>query len=115
MLGQVITDLSTSVKEIVENSLDAKSTNIEITLKDMGMTSIQVSDNGLGIEPGNYDKIALKHFTSKINDFSDLGSLVSFGKYVNSVNKDSFLNYYFINYIIYKKDFVARLLMLFAS
>ena len=67
------------MKEVVENSLDANSSVIEINLKDMGMTSIQVSDNGSGIEPSNYDKIALKHFTSKMIDFSDLGNLSSFG------------------------------------
>ena len=77
--GQVITDLSTSVKEIVENALDADASIIEITLKDMGMTSIQVSDNGCGIEPSNYEFLALKHFTSKINDFCDLKQLSSFG------------------------------------
>lgn len=77
--GQVVTDLSTSVKELVENSLDAQATSIEISLKDMGMTTIQVSDNGYGIEPSNYDKLALKHFTSKISEFKDLADLTSFG------------------------------------
>ena len=45
----------------------------------MGGNSISVSDNGIGITPENYEKIALKHFTSKISEFDDLSVLSSFG------------------------------------
>jgi DNA mismatch repair protein PMS2 len=78
--GQVIVDLATAVKELIENALDAKATNIEVRLREMGVEAIEVSDNGSGIDEENYEGICLKHFTSKIQQFSDIyESLVSFG------------------------------------
>ncbi|KAL3517451.1 hypothetical protein ACH5RR_020040 [Cinchona calisaya] len=77
--GQVILDLSSAVKELVENSLDAGATSIEIALKDYGEDSVQVIDNGCGISPHNFKVLALKHHTSKISDFPDLQSLATFG------------------------------------
>uniref|UniRef100_A0A2N9EC26 Sm domain-containing protein n=1 Tax=Fagus sylvatica TaxID=28930 RepID=A0A2N9EC26_FAGSY len=77
--GQVILDLSSAVKELVENSLDAGATGIEIALKDFGEESFQVIDNGCGISPNNYKVLALKHHTSKLSDFPDLQSLTTFG------------------------------------
>ena len=47
--GQVILDLA-----LVENSLDAGSTSIEIKLKDYGADSFEVADNGTGVSPENY-------------------------------------------------------------
>ncbi|KAL0435877.1 UNVERIFIED_CONTAM: DNA mismatch repair protein PMS1 [Sesamum radiatum] len=52
--GQVILDLSSAVKELVENSLDAGATSIEIALKEYGLESFQVIDNGSGISPQNF-------------------------------------------------------------
>lgn len=52
--GQVILDLSSAVKELVENSLDAGATSIEIALKEYGQESFQVIDNGCGISPSNF-------------------------------------------------------------
>lgn len=52
--GQVILDLSSAVKELVENSLDAGATSIEINLKDYGRECFQVIDNGCGISPNNF-------------------------------------------------------------
>ncbi|KAJ6723436.1 DNA MISMATCH REPAIR PROTEIN MLH PMS MUTL [Salix koriyanagi] len=77
--GQVILDLSSAVKELVENSLDAGATVIEIILKDYGLESFQVIDNGCGISPNNFKVLALKHHTSKLGDFHDLQSLTTFG------------------------------------
>ncbi|KAI9479917.1 ATP-binding mismatch repair protein [Coemansia sp. RSA 989] len=77
--GQVIVDLGTSVKELVENSLDAGSTLIDIKLKDSGLTSIEVADNGSGIDEANYKRLCLKHWTSKLSTFEDLESVQSFG------------------------------------
>ena len=50
-----------------------------IQLKEMGSETIEVSDNGSGIDPSNYSNIALKHHTSKLCDFNDLNSVSSFG------------------------------------
>lgn len=52
--GQVILDLAAAVKELVENSLDAGATSIEISLKEHGEEWFQVIDNGSGISPNNF-------------------------------------------------------------
>ncbi|KAJ1914058.1 ATP-binding mismatch repair protein [Mycoemilia scoparia] len=77
--GQVIVDLRTAVKELLENSLDAGATNIEVRLKDHGLASITITDNGSGIDPSNYDSLCLKHWTSKLETFDDLESVKTFG------------------------------------
>ncbi|OJT04390.1 Mismatch repair endonuclease PMS2 [Trametes pubescens] len=77
--GQVVVDLQTAVKELVENSLDAGATNIEVRFKDYGLESFEVIDNGSGISPADYDSIALKHHTSKLSSFTDLEAVTTFG------------------------------------
>jgi len=77
--GQSVVDLSTAVKELVENALDANATTIEIKLKEYGQMSFEVSDNGKGIGEEEYEAIVLKHYTSKINAFEDLEKITSFG------------------------------------
>ncbi|KAL6634679.1 hypothetical protein ACP70R_027350 [Stipagrostis hirtigluma subsp. patula] len=77
--GQVIFDLSSAIKELVENSLDAGATSVEVSLKAYGEEWFKVADNGCGISPSNFQALALKHHTSKISDFSDLNSVVTFG------------------------------------
>nr|POE75160.1 isoform 3 of mismatch repair endonuclease pms2 [Quercus suber]POE94761.1 isoform 3 of mismatch repair endonuclease pms2 [Quercus suber] len=77
--GQVIVDLNSVVKELVENSLDAGATSIEIRFKNQGLDSIEVQDNGKGIAPEDYETVALKHHTSKLSSYEDLTSLDTFG------------------------------------
>ncbi|KAJ9154898.1 Mismatch repair endonuclease PMS2 [Pleurostoma richardsiae] len=77
--GQVIVDLCSVAKELVENSLDAGATSIEVRFKNQGLDSIEVLDNGFGISPQNYESLALKHYTSKLSTYSDLNSLQTFG------------------------------------
>ncbi|ETS83768.1 hypothetical protein PFICI_05644 [Pestalotiopsis fici W106-1] len=77
--GQVIVDLCSVVKELVENSVDAGATNIEVRFKNQGLDSIEVQDNGGGIAPDNYETLALKHYTSKLSTYEDLASLETFG------------------------------------
>ncbi|KAG9003131.1 hypothetical protein FRB93_011210 [Tulasnella sp. JGI-2019a] len=77
--GQVVVDLQTAVKELVENSLDAGATNIEIRFKEYGLRSIEVIDNGSGISKENYESVALKHYTSKLSKYEDLTTVRSFG------------------------------------
>jgi len=52
--GQVVVDLTSAVKELIENALDSKASVVEIRLHDMGATCIEVSDNGSGICPADY-------------------------------------------------------------
>ena len=77
--GQVIVDLCSVAKELVENSLDAGATSIEVRFKNNGLDSIEVQDNGAGISGENYETIALKHYTSKLSSYDDLSSLQTFG------------------------------------
>ena len=72
-------DLATAVKELVENSLDAGATSVEVRLKEYGKDMIEIVDNGTGVEPVNYKGLTLKYHTSKLSTFSDLGSISSYG------------------------------------
>ncbi|KAK6169451.1 hypothetical protein SNE40_020506 [Patella caerulea] len=77
--GQVVLTLAVGVKELVENSIDAGATSVEIKLKEYGSESIEVSDNGSGVEQQNFHGLTLKHHTSKLQDFSDLVNVETFG------------------------------------
>ncbi|RDW90319.1 ATP-binding mismatch repair protein PMS1 [Aspergillus mulundensis] len=77
--GQVIVDLNSVIKELVENSLDAGATSIEVRFRNNGLDLIEVQDNGSGIAPENYDNVALKHYTSKLSSYDDLLRLQTFG------------------------------------
>ena len=77
--GQVVLSLATAVKELVENSLDAGATVIEVKLRDHGAENVEVTDNGHGVEENNFKGLTIKHATSKLRDFSDLTSVETFG------------------------------------
>ncbi|SPO02616.1 related to DNA mismatch repair protein PMS1 [Cephalotrichum gorgonifer] len=77
--GQVIVDLCSVAKELVENSVDAGASSIEVRFKNQGLDSIEVQDNGSGISPDNYSSLALKHHTSKLSVYDDLSDLQTFG------------------------------------
>ena len=77
--GQVVVDLASAVKELVENAIDAGASSVEVKLKEFGGESIEVSDNGGGIAPENYAGLAMKHHTSKLSTFEGLTSVMSFG------------------------------------
>lgn len=77
--GQVIVDISSAVKELLENSIDAGSTKIEVIFKDSGAQSIEVKDDGVGISPEDFCSICLRHHTSKLESFDDLSSVATLG------------------------------------
>ncbi|KAI9562884.1 putative PMS1 [Daphnia sinensis] len=77
--GQVVLTLAVAVKELVENSLDSGASTVEVRLKEYGSDSIEVSDDGSGISPSNFENLCLKHYTSKIQEFEDLLSVQTFG------------------------------------
>ncbi|XP_059180366.1 mismatch repair endonuclease PMS2 isoform X2 [Centropristis striata] len=77
--GQVVLTLATAVKELVENSIDAGATNVDVRLKECGVELVEVSDNGKGVEEANFEGLTLKHHTSKLRDFSDLIHVETFG------------------------------------
>ncbi|ORX62231.1 hypothetical protein DM01DRAFT_1298847 [Hesseltinella vesiculosa] len=84
--GQVITNIESIAKELVENALDAKATSIEIKLMDDGLEAIEVIDNGSGISQENRAMVGKKHCTSKIACFEDLEKLDTFGFRGEAVN-----------------------------
>ncbi|CAD6911816.1 unnamed protein product [Tilletia controversa] len=77
--AQVVLDLHTAVKEVIENALDAGATSIEVRFKEYGTESFEVIDNGSGIDSKDYDAIALKHHTSKLSTFAELQEVQTFG------------------------------------
>ena len=77
--GEVVERPASVVKELVENSLDAKSTNISVEVKNGGIEYIRVSDNGIGI-PSEQVALAMHRFsTSKISAINDLESIETLG------------------------------------
>lgn len=77
--GEVIERPASVVKELLENSIDAKADRIEISVKQAGKTFIGVKDNGMGIEKDDLAIIAQRHSTSKIKRFDDLFRIFSMG------------------------------------
>ncbi|CAD7083664.1 unnamed protein product [Hermetia illucens] len=77
--GQVVLSLAIAVKELVENCIDAGATLVEVKLKKQGLESIEVVDNGAGVEEKNFQGLTAKHYTSKLRDFEDLRSVDTFG------------------------------------
>ena len=77
--GQVIFDLATAVKELVENGIDAGASSIDIRLKEYGSELIEVSDNGSGVSPCDRKSMMLQYHTSKLSKFDDLEGITTFG------------------------------------
>ena len=77
--GEVVERPASVVKELVENAIDAKSTNITVEIRDGGNTLIRVTDNGTGIEKSQIKRAFLRHATSKIQSVDDLLKIVSLG------------------------------------
>uniref|UniRef100_A0A8C2ZL55 PMS1 homolog 1, mismatch repair system component n=1 Tax=Cyclopterus lumpus TaxID=8103 RepID=A0A8C2ZL55_CYCLU len=77
--SQVITSLVNVVKELMENSLDAEASSIDVKLENYGLDRIEVRDNGLGIKADDTPVMAVTHFTSKICSNEDLERLETYG------------------------------------
>ncbi|CBW27530.1 putative DNA mismatch repair protein [Halobacteriovorax marinus SJ] len=77
--GEVIERPASLVKELLENSLDANSTNIKISIIENGLELISIEDNGDGILFEDLPYAFCRHATSKIERFEDIYNLYSFG------------------------------------
>ncbi|MDR0985086.1 MAG: DNA mismatch repair endonuclease MutL [Endomicrobium sp.] len=77
--GEIIEYPNDVVKELVENSVDAKSSNIIIEIENSGKKSIRVFDDGLGMTKKNLALSILKHTTSKIKHYNDILHIRSLG------------------------------------
>ena len=77
--GEVVERPSSVVKELVENSIDAGSTNIKIIIKEFGIQQIRIIDNGSGITNDDLARAFLRHATSKISADYDLFHIETLG------------------------------------
>jgi len=76
--GEVLERPASAVKELVENSIDAGASRIEVVIADGGKTLIRVTDDGCGMSPADLPMAMSRHATSKI-DGSNLLNITSFG------------------------------------
>ncbi|MCE5037214.1 DNA mismatch repair endonuclease MutL [Staphylococcus haemolyticus] len=77
--GEVVERPSSVVKELLENAIDAKSTEINIEVEQSGISSIRVVDNGTGIEQDDLDLVFHRHATSKLDADDDLFHIRTLG------------------------------------
>ena len=77
--GEVVEKCVSVVKELVENSIDAKASIIKVELKDAGTQLIKVTDNGIGMDEEDSLMAFQRHATSKIIDESDLYRISTLG------------------------------------
>jgi len=77
--GEVVERPSSVVKELVENSLDAGASRIDVQIEAGGLKLIRISDNGCGIEKSDLIMALSRHATSKIHSLDDLESICSLG------------------------------------
>ena len=77
--GEVVERPSAAIKELVENSMDAGATSIAVEIRDGGLTSFRVVDNGSGIQPSDIRLAFARHATSKISQAGDLMGVQTLG------------------------------------
>ena len=77
--GEVVERPANVVKELIENSIDAGATHIQVYLELGGQKLIRIVDNGFGMSPEDAQACFDHHATSKISSVNDLVSLTSFG------------------------------------
>lgn len=77
--GEVVEGPFSVVKELIENSLDAESTEIDVEIYESGLKKIQVRDNGSGMFRDDLPSAIREHTTSKIENFTDIERVATYG------------------------------------
>ena len=77
--GEVVERPAAALKELLENSLDAGSTEINVSLTQGGVKQLRVADNGVGVALDDLALALTRHATSKINSLDDLENVASLG------------------------------------
>ncbi|KAJ1674848.1 hypothetical protein EV182_002442, partial [Spiromyces aspiralis] len=78
-VGPVVTSVDDVVRELVENSIDANATFIQVVLTDNGLSKIMVTDDGTGLRESDIVMLGQRGCTSKITSYSDLTRASSLG------------------------------------
>ena len=77
--GEVVERPASVIKELIENSIDASATNIEVEIGDGGVAYMRLTDNGIGMTEEDARLAILRHATSKIQQVEDLFDIASLG------------------------------------
>lgn len=77
--GEVVERPAAVLKELIENSLDAGATRVDIEIRDAGRTRLRVTDDGAGMSPEDARLAMERHATSKISSLADLDRVRTFG------------------------------------
>ena len=77
--GEVVERPASVIKELVENSIDAGASQIDIAIENGGISLIRISDNGLGIDADDIKAVFLPHATSKLEQAEDLNTIATLG------------------------------------
>lgn len=77
--GEIIVQPANALKELLENSLDAQSTMIDVLVKDGGIKLLQITDNGRGVSSEDMPLLCKRFTTSKLRNFEDLTQISTYG------------------------------------
>ncbi|GJD06082.1 DNA mismatch repair protein Mlh1 [Galdieria sulphuraria] len=106
--GEVILRPASVVKELLENSIDAQATRIEVSLLDGGLKTIRFKDDGEGIHPDDLNLLCERFATSKMTKYEDLLSIGTFGFRGEALASISFVSHLTVTTMKENSDFAHQ-------